>query len=147
MSFCYEYNVVKQNLWNSVHIQKMEGPQYAVLWKMIHLKSWINFSHGVYLHRLWDVILTFSGSVWKTVKVSYVSLMRQSKNIRSSKERNSHHTETWLYYRILEYYDGMYHYRLLALQHQSNLLGLQLNELKFNFIKDKHFSLCQIRTV
>lgn len=72
--------------------------------------------------------------------------MRQSKNVRSSKQRNSYYTKFWRYY-ILEYYDGMYHYGLLVSQHQSNLLGLQFNELKFNFIKDKHLSLCRIKIV
>lgn len=36
---------------------------------------------------------------------------------------------------------------MLVSQHQSNLLGLQFHELKFNFIKDKHLSLCQIKIV
>lgn len=100
----------------------------------------------MYLHRLWDDIFLFSGRVWKTAYVLYASLMRQSKNIRSSKERNSHYTKSWQYY-IVEYCDGTYHYGLLVSQHQSNLLGLQFNELKLNFIKNKHFSLCRIKIV
>lgn len=32
-------------------------------------------------------------------------------------------------------------------QHQFNLLGLQFNELKFNFVKDEDFSLFQLKIV
>lgn len=62
--------------------------------------------------------------------------MSKSKNRRSSKERNSDYTKTRKY---LEYCDGMHCYGFLVSQHQSKFLGLQFDELKFNFIKDKIF--------
>lgn len=115
---------------------------------MIHLKSWIDFNHGVYLHRLWHVIFPFSARVWKTVLYSIVYKSHeaiQKYKVFKAEKLILYQVLTVLYSRILWWY--VYQYGLLVSQHQSNLLGLQFNELKSNFNKDKHLSLCQIKIV
>lgn len=69
--------------------------------------------------------------------------MRQSNNIKSSKET---HTILRPDYTIFQNI-VMVCTIMLVSQHQSNFLGLHFNELKFDFIKDKHFSLYQIKIV